>query len=277
MTAREALDRAKSALETRSGEEARLEAEVLLRHVLGLSRAGLFSDFYRTLTDAQFADFWRLVQRRAAGEPVAYVIGHREFYGLDFIVTPDVLIPRPETELLVEEAIALAGDRALAIADIGTGCGNIAISLAKHLPAARVFATDVSPAAIEVARRNCARHIGEHVTLLVGDLLAPLPGPVDMIVANLPYVRTADLLQVNTSGFEPRLALDGGAGGLDQIRRLCAAAPRCLLPDGAVLLEIGQGQREPVAALLARHFPDAAISFAADLAGIDRVAVATLS
>jgi len=278
VTAREALDHGRAALEARYPEEARLEAEVLLRHVLGLSRSGLYSDFYRTVSEGQFADFWQLVKRRLAGEPVAYITGHREFYGLDFTVTPDVLIPRPETEVLVEEAIRLADGRALVIADTGTGCGNIAVCLARHLPAARVLASDISSAAIEVARQNCERHrVADRVTLLVGDLLEPLPGPVDMIVTNLPYVRTADLPQVNTSGFEPRLALDGGADGLDQFRRLCAAAPKHLNPGGALLLEIGQGQREAVAALLVRHLPDADISFVADLAGIDRVAIATLA
>ncbi len=276
MTLREALDQAQAALEAHNVEDARLEAEVLLRHVLDLTRAGLYSDFYRTLTGAQLGEFWRFVNRRLAGEPVAYVTGHREFYGLDFAVTPDVLIPRPDTEALVEKAISLAGSRALSIADIGTGCGAIAVCLARHLPAARLFATDVSPAALEVARRNCERHrVTDRVTLLIGDLLEPLPGPVDMVAANLPYVRTADLPLVNTSGFEPRLALDGGVDGLDQIRRLCATAPRYLKPGGALLLEIGLGQREAVAALLVRRLPGAAIAFAADLAGIDRVAIAT--
>jgi len=276
LTLREALDQAQAALAARSIEDARLEAEVLLRHVLDLTRAGLYSDFYRTLTEAQLARFWQLVKRRLAGEPVAYITGHREFYGLDFTVTPDVLIPRPETETLVEQAVRLAGDRALSIADIGTGCGAIAVCLAKHLPTARVFATDISPAALEVARRNCERHhLTDRVILLLGDLLAPLTGPVDMIVANLPYVRTTDLPAVNTSGFEPRLALDGGVDGLNQIRRLCAAAPPYLNPGGALLLEIGLGQREAIAALLTRYLPGAGIAFAADLAGIDRAVIAT--
>jgi release factor glutamine methyltransferase len=280
LTLREVLNQAQTALEARSIEDARLEAEVLLRHVLDLTRTGLYSDFYRTLTEAQLAEFWRLLKRRFAGEPVAYITGHREFYGLDFTVTPDVLIPRPETEVLVEQAISLAGNRALSIADIGTGCGAIAISLAVKLLAARIFATDISPAALEVARRNCERHrVADRVTLVLGDLLEPLPGPVDMIVANLPYVRTAELPLVNTSGFEPRLALDGGVGGLDQIRRLCAAVPRYLNAGGALLLEIGLGQRDTVAAAvataLARYLPAAGVAFAADLAGIDRVAIAT--
>ena len=244
-------------------DSARLEARLLWEHA---QKTG--------------ADFEALVARREHREPVAYITGHREFYGLDFAVTPDALIPRPDTEVLVEHAIRLASAWSLAslIADIGTGCGAIAVCLAKRLPAARIFATDISAAALAVARGNCERHrVTDRITLLLGDLLEPLPGPVDIIAANLPYVRTADLPLVNTSGFEPRLALDGGADGLDQILRLCAEAPRYLNPHGALLLEIGLGQREAVAALLARHLHSASIAFAADLAGIDRVAIATLA
>ena len=151
--------------------------------------------------------------------PAAYITGHREFYGLDFAVNSSVLVPRPETELLVEKALELARERSLStIADIGTGCGAIAVSLAVNLPQTRIYATDISAPALEVALSNCRKHgVTDRVTLLEGDMLAPLPEPVDLIVANLPYVREPEMTGVNTLGFEPPLALNGGPDGLDKI------------------------------------------------------------
>jgi release factor glutamine methyltransferase len=189
-----------------------------------------------------------------------------------------VLIPRPETELLVGKTIERARQyEAPLIADIGTGCGAIAVSLALNLPRAKIIATDISPGALETVRRNCERHhVHKCVTLVKGDLIEPLAHPVDIVVANLPYVRTADLPEVNTHGWEPRLALDGGKDGLDVIRRLCEQVWPVLKPGGSLLLEIGDGQKEAVVSILRHLYPSAQIEVFPDLAGIDRVVCMTL-
>ncbi len=261
----------------------RLDAELLLAHVLGWPRARLLAERDYGVAPVQAAAFGELVARRATGEPVAYLVGHRDFYGLELLVTPATLVPRPETELLVELALAearrmLAGPGApLRIADIGTGTGAIAIALAANLPAARVYAVDLSAEALEVAGRNVARHgLAERVALLRGDLLAPLPEPVDMIVSNPPYTIFAEV-EPNVRDHEPRLALDGGPDGAAIYRRLLAAAPAYLRPGGAVLLEIGAWQGELVAALLRERLPDAAVRVQQDLAGHERVAMAVRS
>jgi release factor glutamine methyltransferase len=230
------------------------------------------------LTAQQEADFWHKVERRVKGIPSAYITGMREFYGLKFNVDDSVLIPRPETELLVEKAIEIACNySAPVIADIGTGCGNIAISLAVNLPHASLFATDISQKALDTAHRNCERHnVERRVRLCAGDLLEPILQPVDIIVANLPYVRTADLPAVNTNGYEPRLALDGGEDGLDVIRRLCAQAGGKLKCGGSLLLEIGLGQRQEIVDLLSTLFDSMRIQVTTDLNSIDRVVCLTL-
>ncbi len=278
MTIKEALSRARAILIASEIEEASLESELLLRHALGASRVQLYLELDRELSPEDEEIYWHLITRRLDHEPVAYITGCREFYGLDFYVNPAVLIPRPETELLVAEAIKLAQDCPLStIADIGTGCGAIAISLALHLPQAKIYAIDLSPAALEVARSNCERHgVANRVSLLAGDMLSPLPEPVDLIAANLPYVRKAALPGVNTGHFEPALALNGGPDGLDKIRCLCAQAGGKLNPGGFLLLEIGEGQRKAVTALLSGLFPSASIGATPDLAGIDRVVSLTL-
>jgi release factor glutamine methyltransferase len=186
-----------------------------------------------------------------------------------------VLIPRPETELLVEKAIEISQRRAV-VADVGTGSGAIAVSLAVHLPQALVYATDASRGALEVAARNCRRHcVEDRVHLLQGHLLEPLPEPVDLITANLPYVSQAELAQLppDIRLYEPREALDGGPDGLDHIRRLLAQAGEHLKPRGVVLLEIGATQGEAVIALAKRHFPAARVEIAKDYAGLDRVVI----
>jgi len=209
------------------------------------------------------------VERRRRGEPSAYITGHREFFGLDFIINPHVLIPRPETELLVEKAIDLCRIRSIStITDIGTGCGAIAVSLAVNLAGVTVYATDVSSTALEVAAQNCAKYgVKDRIIFLQGDLLGPLPEPVDMIIANLPYVRKSDL----AAGFEPELALNGGEDGLDKIKILCRQADEKLRKNGNLLLEIGQGQAEAVTAILRQSFPSALIEIDLDLAGIERM------
>jgi release factor glutamine methyltransferase len=266
---RQALAAARRKLEAAGIEEASLEGEVLLRHVLKVSRAGLFAGLEILMTPAQEKKLAGLLERRLRGELSAYITGVREFYGLEFRVTPSVLIPRPESELLVDKAISLARSGEIAtIADIGTGSGAIAVCLAVNLPGVDVYAVDISAAALEVARANAVRHaVEKRITFLRGHLLEPLPGPVDMIIANLPYVRRADLAPRG----EPVQALDGGVNGLGIIRDLCLQAVGRLREGGYLLLEVGQGQAKEVAGLLKEAFPSSEVETERDLAGIKRV------
>ncbi len=262
----------------------RLAAEVLLAHVLGVSRAYLLAHPERILTDPEWEAFAQLVARSAHGEPLFYLIGEREFYGMPFKVTPAVLIPRPETEHLVDAALEWARSRAyrtyapLTFADIGTGSGCIAVALAVYLPNSRGYATDLSPEALAVARENALRHgVAHRLTFLHGDLCAPLPGPVDLLVANLPYVARSEWEDLDPAirEYEPMLALDGGEDGLAVIRRFLAQAPRYLRPMGAVFLEIGAGQGPAVLDLARSAFPHAVIRLLKDAAGLDRVVAIT--
>jgi release factor glutamine methyltransferase len=229
------------------------------------------------VTPDEQASFTALVQRRQAHEPTAYITGHKEFFGLDFIVDPSVLIPRPETELLVEYAVRLASTAfadACLIADVGTGCGAIAVAVAANVPHARIYAGDLSPGALAVAGRNCERHgVEKRVTLVRGDLLGALPERVHLIVANLPYVRESELdgLSPEVSRFEPRIALAGGVDGLSTIERLLACASEYLLDGGVVLLEIGPDQRQHVCDMARSLIPGSEIDVTADLGGVSRV------
>jgi release factor glutamine methyltransferase len=270
MSLKQALGHARGILAQENIDDAPLEGELLLRHVLGISRTQLYLDLDRELNPEQEEAFRQLVERRLNGEPITYITGHREFYGLDFYVDPRVLIPRPESELLVEEALGLAQNHPLStIAEVGTGSGAIAISLALSLPETRIYATDISASALEVAQLNCQRHgVADRVYLLQGNMLDPLPAPVDLIIANLPYVRKSELDGVR---FEPRLALDGGSDGMEKIRQLCRQAVGRLRPGGFLLLEIGQGQGEAVTTLLNTLFPGGKIRLTPDLSGIERV------
>ena len=256
--------------------EPSLESELLLRQALRLSRVQLYLDSDLKLSPEQEDIFWGLVKRRLKGEPTAYISGHREFYGLDFGVDPSVLIPRPETELLVEKTISLAKSyRSPTIADIGTGCGAIAISLALKPPLAKIYATDISALSLEVARANCLKHsVTSRVSFLQGNMLEPLPQPVDLIVSNLPYVKEEE---ISDDSFEPVLALNGGGDGLKPIRQLCHQLGGKLRPGGYLLLEIGQGQKAAVTSLLTSIFPLAEIEVTPDLSGIDRVVSAVLA
>ena len=275
MNLKQALARARETLAANNIEEAPLESELLLRHALNIGRVQLYQDLNRELRPEQDEAFRQLIQRRLKGEPSAYITGHREFYGIDFHVDRRVLTPRPESELLVEKAIDMAQTRPISsIADIGTGSGAIAVSLALNLPEAKIYATDISAAALEVALINCQQHgVADRVYLLRGDMLEPLPEPVDLIVANLPYVKPVDMprTQAEPLRFEPPLALNGGEDGLEKIYKLCQQAADKLNPQGCLLLEIGQGQQEAVADLLANLFPRAQIEVTPDLAGIERV------
>jgi len=279
MTLKQALERAREIFIAHGIEEAHLECQLLLRRALGISQVQLYLGLDRELGSEKEEGFWHLVERRLSGEPIAYIRGHREFYGLDFSVEPGVLIPRPESELLVEQSIKLARNGAVsAVAEIGTGCGAIAVSLALNLPQAKIYATDISASALKIARLNCEKHgVADRVCLLRGDMLQPLPELVDLIVANLPYVREAELPQVDSAGFEPLLALNGGVDGLDKIRQLCQQAGDRLRPCGSLLLEIGQGQATAVTALLSRLSPSAEVEVTPDLSGIERVVSLTLS
>lgn len=273
MTLEQALSQARELLTANEIEDASLESEILLRHALKISRVQLYSDLNLELSSEQRKAFWQLIQRRVRGEPTVYITGHREFYGLDFSVDPRVLIPRPESELLVTKALQLAQSHPIStVADIGTGCGAIAISLALNLPEVKVYATDISASALEVARDNGEKHgVRDRICLLPGDMLDPLPEPVDLIVANLPYVKESELAGKSSISFEPKVALSGGADGLDQIRRLCPQLGGKLRPQGGLLLEIGQGQGEAVTSLLRSLFPSARLEIIPDLGGIERV------
>ena len=296
----------------------RLDAEVLIAHALGLSRVQLYVQFERPLEAAELAAIRELVRRRQAGESVAYLTGRKEFFGLELEVDARVLVPRPDTETLVDEALArlaaaaeVGGEAAPGprIADVGTGSGAVAIAIAKMLdksaarmsmsaaklatssdqvaaaadapaaasapakrPAPQVFASDLSPGALELAGRNAERH-GAAITFLQGDLDEPLrsQAPFDLIAANLPYIPSAEIagLSAEVRG-EPHLALDGGTDGLELVRRLVAAAPALLRAGGAIVLEIGAGQAEATAAqLAAAGFIE--VRRRRDLGGIERV------
>lgn len=253
----------------------RLDAELLLAHVLGLSRAKLIAEGRMLLAETDQASYQQLIAGRANLEPVAYLIGQREFYGLEMYVNPSVLVPRQETELLVDLALAWAQQpgmrEQILIADICTGSGCIAIALAKQLPQAQLYATDISAAALELAARNRARHhVTDRIQLLEGDLLASLPQPVDLLISNPPYT-IFDSIDEGVRRHEPRLALDGGPDGLEFYRRLLAAAATKLRPNAAMMFEIGADQGQAVLKLARHSFPQAQHCLHQDLAGHDRV------
>jgi release factor glutamine methyltransferase len=272
------LDRATRDLSSHNIPEARLEAEILMAHLLKTDRSNLYLNSAQNLSDAQALAYSKLIQRRLRHEPTAYITGHKEFFGLDFKVNQHTLIPRPDTELLVEKAIELAASlpEPCLMADIGTGCGAIAVALAIHLPRLKVYATDISAAALEITRTNCRRYNLEgRITLLRGNLLEPLPEPVHLIVANLPYIKESEFdgIMPEISQFEPRLALCGGADGLQVIRELVSQTREKLIGGGALLIEIGYDQAAAVTSIVKQCLPEAAVSIAQDLSGLDRVAV----
>ncbi len=256
-----------------------LDAQVLLARTLNRSRAWLAAHPEARLDPKPAADLEASVQRLERGEPLPYVLGEWEFFGLSFDVTPNVLIPRPETELLVERALNWLRKRnkkkdELNVLDVGTGCGCIAIALAMNVPEIRVTATDISPAALEVARRNADKHhVADRVFFLEADLIPDslLPIPFSLIAANLPYIPTKTLHTLPVYTREPALALDGGADGLEVIRRLLAEAPQLLAPSGMMLLEIEASQGTAVLSLAYDTFEQAEIHLHQDLAGHDRL------
>jgi release factor glutamine methyltransferase len=270
-----ALDGAARRLDAAGCASPRLDAEVLLADALGITRAALLARRPEPLPPEAAAPFEARLARRAAREPVAYIVGRQEFYGLDLEVTRDVLIPRPETELLVDEGLVAlrARDRALAV-DVGTGSGCIAIALAVHAPHARVVAVDRSVAALAVARRNARRNaVAGQVRLVRADLLAALGGPLDLVAANLPYVSSEEVegLMPDVRDYEPRLALDAGSDGMALLRPLVAQAAGRLRPGGLLLLEVAAGQAGRVADLLRSTGAFSGVSTRRDLAGIERM------
>ena len=244
--------------------------------MLGLNRTQVLTQPERTLSAAEQAAFERLTARAAVNEPLAYILGRREFYGLSFEVNSQVLVPRPETELLVDLARARRPKRAL---DVGTGSGCIAVALAVNVPDATVTALDLSPEALAVARRNAAAHgVSDRLTFVQSDLLAALEpaATFDLLCANLPYIDTAELSTLPVAAHEPALALDGGPGGLLVIERLLAQAPPHLAPGATLLLEIGATQGAAAVALGRAAFPAAAVRIVRDLSDLDRVLTITL-
>lgn len=253
-------------------ESPRLDAELLLGHALGLTRSQLLARMQDEVDPISIGAASEFVQRRIEGESVAYILGRRDFYGLTFAVGPDVLTPRPETELLVEWALAWLRDRPAArVVDVGTGSGAIAIAIASATPeTVHITAVDCSDAALIVARDNAGRLVPGRVDLRSGNLLANEPGLFDLILANLPYLR-ADQIDGNRDLVaEPRIALDGGIGGLELIDRLIRQLPTVLAPGGASALEIDPSQAQPVRNLLEIALPAAQITVHRDLAGLDR-------
>ncbi len=282
VTVGKALRAAARRLNAAQVDSSRLVAQALLAHTLELDHAQLLARLERPLPIDQLGSFQTLVERCESGEPLAYVLGQREFYALDFLVDRRVLIPRPETELLVETAIRIARARSEtrmtrhSIADIGTGCGAIAVTLAVHLPSARLTATDISPDAIDVASQNARRHqVADRITFQIGDLLEPIDTPVDLIAANLPYVRSTECAHLAQSirYYEPAIAFDGGSDGLEVVSRLLRQAPCVLRPGGSILLEIGAAHGEAALELARDCFPHADIAIRVDYAGVDRLLV----
>jgi release factor glutamine methyltransferase len=269
----QALHQAKTLFESHGIDSPRIEAELLLRHATGLERAIMYAELQEPLANPQ--EFQDLVERRLHHEPTAYITNRRAFYSLDFYVDPRVLIPRQETELVVEEALQFAREnRAYLMADVGTGSGAIAISLAVSLPQAQLYAIDISADALEVASLNCQNHgVSDRVHLLRGEMLDPLPVPVDIIAGNLPYVGDLEMEQLSPEirEFEPREALAGGPDGLDSVRQFLSQVSGRVRPGGVVMFEVGQGQSEAVVLLCRDLLPSAQTEVIADLAGIDRV------
>ena len=276
----------RSHFESRSVDEPRLSAEILLAHALGCRRIDLYARFEQAPTEPQRATFRELVRKAAEHQPIAYLVGHKEFYSLDFVVTPDVLIPRPETELLVEQALAWCAthpqDR-YDLLDIGTGSGCIAIAICKRRPTAHAVATDNSEAALAVAAENVRRHeLAERIRTIRADLFelppdAVPPGKFDLVVSNPPYVSETDResLPENVRKYEPAAALFAGDDGLEMYRRIAAQIAKFLRPGGLVLLEVGMGQSDKVEAF----FVDAKLKPVGrykDGQGIDRALAFTL-
>jgi len=284
MTLAEAINNAATRFIAAGIGTPRLDAEVLLRHALKRDRAWLLAHFHDRLDEEPRGIFEQAVERRAKREPLQYITGKQEFWGLEFAVSPEVLIPRPETELIIETVLNSVQDRnkACTLIDLCTGSGCIATVLASELPAARIIATDKSPGAIAVARENASSHgVLDRILFMEGDLTAPLEsldidGQVDIIVSNPPYVRSGDYpaLQPEVKDYEPALALFGGPEGTDIHQRIINAAVRYLTSNGLLIMEMGIGQAEILANYLKKVGRYRSFEILRDLAGIERVIAA---
>jgi len=278
MRLREAWARSRRQLERASIPDADIEAQVLLRNTLGIDRATFHASLDRELSDEDVAAFERTVARRIEGEPLSYITGHREFYGLDFVVTPDVLVPRQETEVLVEAVLEYARSRAededaLTIADVGTGSGCIAVAVGAHLPNVTVYATDVSHEALRVAGENVRRHgLDGRVRLRHGDLFEALDGPVDVVVSNPPYLSTDEAVDLPPDvKREPSVALVAGPDGMGVLRRLAVGAREYVRSGGRLAFEIDPRRLEAVERLARETFPGGQVGVVKDHAGLERV------
>ena len=277
MTFHQAVAQARERLAAAGIAEAALEAEVLVMHSTGASRAQLYVSFPDPLPTGASEALETALHRRLNREPLAYVTGHREFFGLEFLVDRRAPVPRQETETLVERAVEIAArhfsEGACRIADVGTGCGAIAVSLATALPDARVDAIDSSSDALELSTLNCRRHdVADRVALLHGELLDPVVTPLDMVVANLPYIPEGEWgrLQPEIRLFEPPHGLLSGRGGLDHVFRLLGQTKRLTSPPSWLLLELGEDQAQAVVGEATRLFPGAKAEVYRDLNGLDR-------
>lgn len=269
----EAVDQARQRLESLS-ESAALDAQVLVANIISRDRAWVLAHPEAPISAAHVIAFEAALARLESSEPLPYVLGEWEFYGLPFTITPDVLIPRPETELLVDLGLdwLKKNPESRSVLEIGTGSGCIGVSLAVNQPDLQLLAIDVSGEALEVARVNVERHqVVEQVTLQQGDLLSGIEGKYDLVCANLPYIPTEMLKSLEVFGREPTLALDGGEQGLDLIIRLLAQAPKVLAPKGIILLEIKTSQGNSAKTAAERVFPEASIEVHPDLQGHPRL------
>ena len=280
----QSLESVRAKLRDHGISEWRIEADVLLRHVVGVERAEFLSRVYGgddNLTNVQSRRLDELIERRLGGEPLAYIVGRREFYGLDLEVNGSVLIPRQETELLVElvlERLANmdTGQRAPTVVDVGMGSGAVALAVASRSENAGVVGVDISPSALDVAVRNRDRLLGGGVELVLGDTLTAIAAPVDIIVSNPPYIPSGTLptLAVEVRR-EPVVALDGGVDGLDHFRRLAAQASGILAPGGVLIVELMPEQMEAAIEVARRTMPDiASVSSRPDLTGNSRALIA---
>lgn len=276
MIVKDAVKKAHKLLSDANVGDAFFESELLLRQTLNINRAEFFLRTGSEISGEEQSLFFRLVERRAKGEPSAYILGKREFYGLEFLVDPRVLIPRPETELLVEEAISIlnkTGGKALCV-DVGTGSGAIPISITKNTSCTQLVAIDLSEDALEVAHKNCLKHkVEDKITLICGNLLEQFCKKADLITANLPYIKNGDGYD---NSFEPKLALDGGTDGLEIINRLCRQIGNTLKPCGTALFEVGLGQAQTTAKTLKNLYPKAEINIINDFSEIERIVKITM-
>jgi release factor glutamine methyltransferase len=268
-------------------DDSYFESRIILCHVLGINSAQLYSNPEYLLNHDEYKKFVSLLDRRSNHEPTSYLTGQREFYGINLTVNNNVLIPRPETEMLVEKSIdtikqnpKYLNGETISIADIGTGSGAISVGIASNIDNIKIYAVDISEKALDIAKSNINRlGLGDKIITLYGNLLSSLPEPVDLIVANLPYIKESDIdgLIPEIKTFEPNIALNGGDGGIDKIRELLLTSAYHLKSDGCILLEIGQGQHNSLIELLHLYFNKANYILIDDFNGIPRILKVSLS